>query len=213
MPCNPVAALSYGRNYDAVKKRSSPAPRPCCANPGLRDIFRREYRVAQQDVGAAGTGISAIGLDGWRQRGSCMAAFDSTSGSLRLTENLYLDFGHVSGRLRAAVESESLDMEEELAEVVSRLERDVSTFSEAGCTLGVDTETPQGPVQVYTAGSLARLLETGQMAADVRIIQPRMWEGDSMYRIERPARPGNVGAKRWVSASAVQPSAMSDDWE
>lgn len=179
----------------------------------IRDIFLREYSVARQDVGAAGTNISVIGLDGGRQRGVCIAVFDETYGSLRLTEKLYLNFGHVLGRLRAAVESGSLDIEEELAEVVTALERDVSTFSEAGSTLGADTETPQGLVQVFTAGSLVCLRETGQMATDVQIIQPTMMDGDLMYQIELPARPGNVGGKRWVSASGVQPSAMSDDWE
>ena len=55
--------------------------------------------------------------------------------------------------------------------------------------------------------------ESGQMGTDVKIIQPTMMNGNLMYQVELPARPGNKGGKRWVDGSAVQPSAMSDAWE
>ena len=179
----------------------------------IRDVFLREYSVAPQDVGSAGTNISVVGLDGGRQRGSCIAIYDETYGSLRLTEKLYLDFEHVMGRLCAAVESGSLDADEQLGEVVLELQRAISTFSATSSTPRAGTEVPLGYDQVFTEGSLVYFRESGQMGTDVQIIQPTMMNGNLMYQVELPARPGNKGGKRWVDASAVQPSAMSDAWE
>ena len=179
----------------------------------IRDIFQREYSVAPQDVGSAGTNISVVDLDGGHHRGSCIAIYDETYGSLRLTEKLYLDFEHVVARLCAAVESGSLDADEHLAEVVPELQRAISTFSATNIPPRTDTETPLGYVQLFTEGSLVHFRESGQMGTDVRIVQPTMMNGNLMYQVELPDRPGNKGGKRWVDASAVQPSAMSDAWE
>lgn len=179
----------------------------------IRDIFQREYSVAPQDVGSAGTNISVVGLDGGRQRGSCIAIYDETYGSLRLTEKLYLDFEHIVGRLCTAVESGSLDADGQLAEVVPELRRAISVFSETSGTPEAVREAPLGHVQVFTPSSLVHYRESGQMGTDVRIIQPTMMDGILRYQVELPARPGTVGGKRWVDASAVQPSAMSDAWE
>ena len=110
----------------------------------IRDIFQREYSVAPQDVGSAGTNISVVGLDGGRQRGSCIAIYDETYGSLRLTEKLYLDFEHVVGRLCAAVESRSLDADDQTCGGVPELQRAISTFSTTSSTPRADTEAPLG---------------------------------------------------------------------
>lgn len=179
----------------------------------IREVFLREYSVAPQDIGAVGTNISVIGLDGGRHRGSCIAIYDETYGSLRLTEKLYLYFEHVVGRLCAAVESGSLDTDGHFLEVVSELQEAISAFSESHSTPRDGTEAPIGYDQVFTQGSLVNFRETGQIGTDVRIIQPTMMNGNLMYQVELSARPGNKGGKRWVDASVVQPSAISDAWE
>ena len=179
----------------------------------VRDVFLREYSVAPQDVGSAGTNISVVGLDGGRQRGSCIAIYDETYGSLRLTEKLYLDFEHVLERLSAAVESGSLDSEEQFGEVIPVLQQAISGFSKTSSIGEAGGEAPLGYEQVFTPGSLVHFRESGQMGTDVRIIQPTMMDGILRYQVELPARPGTEGGKRWVAASAVQPSAMSDAWE
>ena len=185
----------------------------CALADWIRDVFVREYSIAPQDVGSAGTNISVVGLDGGRQRGSCIAIYDETYGSLRLTEKLYLDFEHVLGRLSAAVESGSLDTEEQFEEVIPELQQAISAFSETSSTPEAGREAPRGYEQVFTPGSLVHYRESGQMGTDVRIIQPTMMDEILRYQVELPARPGTEGGKRWVTASAVQPSAMSDAWE
>ena len=179
----------------------------------IRDIFLREYSVARQDVGAAATNIALQGLDGGGQNRSFIAIYDETYGSLRLTEKLYLHFERVIGRLCAAVESGSLEVNEGLAEVIAQLQQDVATFSEMVATQGDESDAPNGYEQVFTEGSLVCFMESGQMAADVRIIQPTMMDGELMYQVKLPRRPGHAVAKRWVKASSVQPSAMADEWE
>ena len=51
------------------------------------------------------------------------------------------------------------------------------------------------------------------MATDVTIIQPTMMDGDLRYQVEFSQRPGHSPVKRWLAATAVQPSAISEDWE
>ena len=87
----------------------------------LREVFVREYSIAPQDVGSAATRISVTSLDGGRLQGGCIAIYDETYGSLRLTEKLYLNFQHVLGRLSAAVASGSVDADSALEIVVSRV--------------------------------------------------------------------------------------------
>ena len=59
----------------------------------------REYSVSPQDIGSAASNIAVRTLDRGGIRGGCIAVFDETYGSLRLTEQLYLEFEHVLERL------------------------------------------------------------------------------------------------------------------
>lgn len=179
----------------------------------LREIFLREYSISPRDIGAAGTNISVGGVDGGRQRGACIAIFDETYGSLRLTERLYLNFNHVVERLCVAVRSGTPDTNEKLEEILPKLQQAIMSFSEDSVMPKESEDVPLGHEQVFTQGSLVWFQESGQMGTDVRIIQPTIMNGMLMYQIELITRGGRTGVKRWVAASSVQPSAMSDQWE
>ena len=179
----------------------------------LREIFVREYSIASQDVGSAASGISIRRVDGGGLQSGCIAIYDETYGSLRLTERLYLDFGHVLARLSAAVKSDSADDKNDIEAVVTRIRDELSTFSDARAVPEADTDVPTGYEQVFTAGSLVCYRQAGQMAIDVKVVQPTIMDGELRYQVEVPPRPGQGAVKRWILASAIEPSGIADAWE
>ena len=179
----------------------------------LREVFVREYSIASQDVGSAASGISVRRLDGSGLRGGCVAIYDQTYGSLRLTERLYLNIQHVLTRLSASIAADSIDDEDDVEAVVVRIRDEISTFSEAGAIHQAGTDTPAGYDQVFAEGSRVCHRQVGQMTIDVKVIQPTIMDGNLMYQVEIAARPGQRPGKRWIAASAVEPSGIADAWE
>src|SRR5690606_37769023 len=74
----------------------------------LAAIFGREHSVGLQDIGYASSNISVRTVDGGNLTHDCIAIFDQTYGSLRLTERLFLEFGTLLNRLRSGMEAEGL---------------------------------------------------------------------------------------------------------
>ncbi len=177
------------------------------------EIFLREYSVAPQDIGAAGTNITVQGLGEYGQHRSSIAIYDETYGSLRLTEKLYVNFDQILGRLCAAVESGSLEIDNELAQVIPQIAKEVTRFSDAVLDTGGILDAPKGYEQVFSKGSIVCFMEGGQMGSEVQVIQPTMMQGQLMYQVEQARRPGQAPGKRWVDASSVQASANADAWE
>ncbi len=179
----------------------------------LREVFIREYSVAPQDVGSAASNISVRSLDGGGLRGGCIAIYDETYGSLRLTERLYLEFEHVLTRLLAAIKADSTNGEEDLASVVTKIQNEISTATARGTIQETIADMPTGYERVFRAGSRVCYHQTGQMAVDVEIIQPTIMDGGLMYQVAVVPRPGQRPVKRWIAASAIEPSAVADAWE
>ena len=69
----------------------------------LCEVFVREYSIAPRDISATATNITIRSLEGGGLRSDCLAIYDETYGSLRLTERLFLHFDDVLDRLLAAV--------------------------------------------------------------------------------------------------------------
>ena len=181
----------------------------------LREVFVREYSVAPQDVGQAASNISVQKLDGGGVHGGCVAVFDEIYGSLRLTERLYTGFEHLLDRLLVAVEADSTEREQadfDLESVVSQVKEEVSAFT-GGTIQEAIANAPKGYEQVFTRGSRVCYRQAGVMAVDVEIIQPTMMDGELMYQIRLQLHHSDTSARRWVSASAIEPSADADAWE
>lgn len=152
-------------------------------------------------------------------RGKCIVVYDEIYGSLRLTEKLYLEFRHVLDRLHAAADCEK---DENLKTAVDWVRNEASTFgggkeSDGAAAFPDDpqsTSLPQGCEQVFTPGSVVCWRQKGQMAVDVKIIEPimdpEMFDGELLYRIEVSGKSDRV--RRFVRASLIEPSANADAW-
>lgn len=76
----------------------------------FRDLMLREYSISAQDVDMSATNISIIGKEGVCQLVSdAVVFFDSTHGSLRLTEPLYDKFSDILNGLARSVDMSSED--------------------------------------------------------------------------------------------------------
>lgn len=180
----------------------------------LREVFVREYSISPQDIGSAASNIAVRTLDQGGIRGGCIAVFDETYGSLRLTERLYLEFEHILERLFTAVEMESDVIDGDLL-CVARILNEVSTFTEEDILLDTDmaNDVPTGYEHVFTVGSRVCHQQAGQMTVDVEIIQPTLMEGQLMYQVKFPRRHGQPPTLRWIAASALEPSGEADAWD
>ena len=137
--------------------------------------------------------------------------YDEVYGSLRLTEQLYLEFEHVLSRLSDGLTAD-LEEKEELASFVARIREEVSAFAGDWVTGEPVADSPTGHEQVFTPGSRVCYRQAGQMASDVKIVRPTMMEGKLMYQVKIVQRPGQQPALRWLAASAIEPSATEDAW-
>lgn len=177
----------------------------------LLEVFIREYSISAQDVGSAGTNISVRGVDGSRLTGGFIAIYDETYGSLRLTERLYSEFEHVLDRFVNAVTVDPIEDDEDLELVVAQVRNEITDFKNV-----VDTISESDPAvrrsgydQVFSEGSQVCYRMAGNMGIDVEVIQPTIIEGKLMYQVAFPER----GAKRWIAASDIEPSANADAWD
>ena len=179
----------------------------CAFATKLHDVFVREYSIAARDIGVAWSNISVQQWNGNAQRG-CVAVFDETYGSLRLTERVFDQFEHLLDRMVAGARA---DEDDELREVVSRVKDELETF--AGDAIQQELqEAPTGYEQVFTPGSTVCHRKAGAIAVDVRILQPAIIDDALWYQVEIRQKAGQSPAKRWIRASDVEPSAIAADW-
>ena len=179
----------------------------------LREVLVHEYSMLPQDIGSSATNISVRDLDGAIPRGACVAVFDNTYGSLRLTEKLYLEFAHILDRLVVAAEAESEQESMEFQPVIARIRKRFSTFSTSALAGELTGNPPNGYEQVFAEGSRVCFREYGQIVGDVEIIEPAIIEDRLMYRVKMETLPGQSSTRRWVRAERVEPSADADAWE
>ena len=185
----------------------------------LREVFVREYSISTQDVHSANTKIFLRNRGENWVRGKCIVVYDEIYGSLRLTEKLYFEFRHVLDRLHAAADFEK---DANLKTAVDWIRDEVSRFNggEEGDGAVAFLDDPQSPnppqdyVRVFAAGSVVCRRQKGQMAVDVKIIEPimdpEMFDGELLYRIEVSRKSGI--ARQFVRASLIEPSADADAW-
>ena len=177
----------------------------------LGEVFVREFSVAPRDISVAATKISVRSVEGGGLRGDCIAVYDETYGSLRLTERLYLYFDDVLRRLQAGMRQQSSD-EDLDAETVSAVATAVAGFAEAQSIDSGDHPPPSDLMQVFVKGSRVCYQQAGQMAMDVEVVQPTIMNGELMYQVVVPTKAGQAPVKRWVAASYLEPSADAAAW-
>ena len=178
----------------------------------LREVFVREYSVSPQDVGSAASNISVRSPDGGGLRGGCVAVFDETYGSLRLTERLYLEFDHVLARLSTAV-AESKTDGDGFESIVARIRHELETFTDTEMSSPAGTAPPKGHERVFTKGSRVCYRQGGQMAVDVEVIQPTLMDGRLMYQVKVLQKRGHQPVRQWIAESAIEPSGDASAWD
>jgi len=178
----------------------------------LREVFAHEYSVLPQDVGSAATNISVRDSGGKVWRGGCVAVFDQTYGSLRLTERLYAEFEHILERLETVARSEN--GENDLESVIRRIRDEFREFQPTHPFDGAGYQTPTGYQQVFTKGSRVCHRQGGSIAVDVEIIQPTLMNGELKYQVKASSpRAWEPPMLHWIPASALEPSADADAWD
>ncbi len=180
----------------------------------LREVFGHEYSILPQDIGSAATNISIRDGDGRVWRGGCVAVFDETYGSLRLTEKLYIEFNHILERLAVAAKTDASQETKSFLHIITQIQDAVSEFSFSNpFVVNPEVELYRGYVQVFTKDSRVCYRESGSIAVDVEIIQPTIMDGELRYQVRTPQRMGQPPLLRWVSESSIEPSADADAWE
>ncbi len=166
----------------------------------LVEVFVREFSVAPRDISGAASKVSVRSLEGGGLRGDCIAVYDETYGSLRLTERLYLNFEEILGRLRTATRDGS-DEEVLGPATIESVSSAVSGFVAAQSIESVSADVPSDLMSVFVEGSRVCYQQAGQMAVEVEVVQPTIMGDGLMYQVEVPSRPGQRPSKRWELCS------------
>ncbi len=176
----------------------------------LREVFAHKYSILLHDIGSAATNVSIRNLEGGARRGSCIAIFDNTYGSLRFTERLYLEFDAILKQMEIAAESEASQGLKDLQDIVSQIQDEYSSFKPATAFASLANEAPEGYEQIFAPGSRVIFRRAGQIASDVEIIQATIMNNNLMYQVTAPGEPS---MRRWVPAGDCEPSAEADAWD
>ncbi len=180
----------------------------------LRELILSEYSISPNDVGSAATNVSEV-RNGRRQRlTDTVVLFDSTHGSLRLTEPAYTDLDHLLQRLSRSVEMTapnehllSSNTIQRLREWFSRLERSGSSDI-AG--LGTpDEAVPEGWLHVFDAGSLVAYRDSKQVLRDITITGRQLMQmGDGLHLVYTYQGDGFTAS---IPADRVE--AVGENWD
>lgn len=176
----------------------------------LREVFAHRGSLSPQDIGSTASKISIIG-DGQRVGSRCVAVFDQIYGSLRFTEQLYIEFESVLDQVLSALAVDPKS-EVELLRVVEDVRKEVGNFTSTSPFSIKAEELPSGFEQVFAPGSRVCYRESGTLSEEVVIVEPAIIDGPLMYRVEVQQQHGPA-IRRYVPASLVEPSADSDAWE
>ena len=177
----------------------------------LRDVFAHRCSLSPQDIGYTWTNISLLDGDGQQRGRRCVAIFDQTYGSLRFTEQLYVEFDSILDQVLSAVTVDSTS-EVDLDKVVERIREEVASFESTSPFSVMAEDIPGGYEQVFSAGSRVCYRESGTLSEDVTIVEPAIIEGRLMYRVEVSQSRGPE-LIRYIPAASVEPSADADAWE
>ena len=142
----------------------------------IRDLMLREYSISARDVDVSATNISIIGKEGTRQMVSdAVVFFDSTHGSLRLTEPLYDRFSDLLDRFARSLDmtsgDDSLVSRGTLYSLRSWYERlDVGTEEATGILEPESENDVPGWVRVVAIGSIISKRDTRGVFEDIEVI-------------------------------------------
>ena len=153
----------------------------------MREVFAHGYSILSHDIGSPATNISVRNSAERVSRGSCIAIFDNTYGSLRFTEKLYLEFETILELLRVAAETQTSQGVEDFQDIVRQIREEYSTFAPGTALAALAGEARAGYEQVFAPGSRVLFRSAGQIASEVEIIDVSIIDGILRYRVSAPA--------------------------
>ena len=183
----------------------------------LLDMFCREYSILPQDAGSSSTNISVRSPDGDVQRTDCVAIFDQTYGSLRLTERLYLEFPAILERMLSGARIEAGEKTTNWVKFLENLiEFETDLKEESGLSTFVDEGTPEDGAlrRVYAPGSKVGLRQKGMLLTDVELIMPVLLpDGKFMYQAKfYTNRHMQSPVTRWVNPDMLETLGDDSEW-
>ena len=177
----------------------------------LRDLMLREYSISAQDVDAAATNISII-RNGQREVVSdALVLFDSTHGTLRLTESAYLNLGELLTQVERSIRMTPPDDDHVSPEVVAALRTWLDHLGNEDSDRPVVEGLDDGDVwvQVYDVGSIVARRDSHGILHDIEVEGHEFRVFDDkiqlcyLYKTSKPM-------KAMASAESIQ--AVGDEW-
>ena len=177
----------------------------------LRDLMLREYSISGQDIAAAATNISMI-RDGQREVVSdALVLFDSTHGTLRLTEPAYISLDDLLAQLERSVSMTPPSDDHVSPEIVAALRtwHDHLGNEDVGLPVvdGLDDEGVW--VQVYDVGSTVARRDSQGVLRDIKVVGHEFLVFDDRMRLFYLYETGKP-VKAMASAESIQ--AVGDEW-
>jgi DEAD/DEAH box helicase domain-containing protein len=181
----------------------------------LRELLLREYSISPSDVDSAATNISLLRGNQKEATVDAIVLYDSTHGSLRLSEPAYTRLDELLKRLKSAVESTPdeadllpSDIVASLCNWADRLDKasgdDIAEVLDRSGDVGRD-----GWLQVYARGSQVAKRDIQGVLTDIEIIEPEIADLEGAptlcYRYRVAA-----GGRAFTRADAIE--AVGDGW-
>ncbi len=177
----------------------------------LRDLMLREYSISAQDVDAAATNISMI-RNGQRELVSnALVLFDSTHGTLRLTEPAYLSLDELLTQLERSIRMTPPDDDRVSPEVVAALRAwlDHLGNEDGGVPAVEGLDDGDVWVQVYDVGSIVARRDNQGALHDIEVVGHEFIEFDDKVQLFYLYKTGKP-MKTMASAESMQ--AVGDEW-
>ena len=167
----------------------------------LREIFVHEYSINPQDIGSATSRIQIQSVENIGNMQQCIAIFDQTYGSLRLTEKLYANFDHLLQRL-------SDSFTNDFKPFIDETRDSFRAFEPYSPLANNEATMPSGYVNAFIPRSTVLFRAHGGVSQEVQVIQLTIYsDGRLMYQVEGYVRPGQPALKHWIPFESVEESA------
>ena len=185
----------------------------------LKELVLREYSIAPRDIDVAWTNISLL-RGGTRESATdAIVLYDSTHGSLRLTEPMFRDFADVLLRLEQAAIALTPDEEPLISPVLAANLREWFTGMKASEPAAASpTAMPAGWIRVLKPGSRAGLRSSSGYLSDIEIVRPLLHDpaefgadgpAGLFYEYRAWGGPGNNGTQK-RNESMIE--TVGDEW-
>ena len=149
-------------------------------------------------------------------KSNCIAIFDQTYGSLRLTERCYTDFATLIERIGIAARAET-DPNEHLAatimyEELKKFESSLEDNDYGGSKVSLSGD--DSVIQIFAPGSRVSLRQQGAYFTEIEIVGAALIppEDTFMYQVKFEGQRPGAPVTRWVNPEFVEPTSASDEW-